>query len=163
MSRIKGGPKSLRERLDLYIERRGLDECWGWRGKDISKFCGKIRDDAGNIQYAPRAYWILENGPIPDGYEICHTCPGGDNKGCMNLRHMRIDTHASNIKDLDSRDRRAKWGTYYSPLVLPDDTVRLIRRLLSEGFSLRRISEMLRVGQATVWRISKDISYKDVR
>lgn len=42
-----------------------------------------------------RVLWILLRGKIPDGKEVCHTC---DNNLCMNINHLYLDDHKSNVQ-----------------------------------------------------------------
>ena len=46
-----------------------------------------------------QAAWIIENGPIPDGLIIRHTCNEGHN-GCCNINHLVLGTHKDNSRDL---------------------------------------------------------------
>jgi hypothetical protein len=52
---------------------------------------------------AHRFVWELTNGPIPDGYCICHRC---DNPNCVRPEHLFLGTVVDN-----NRDRHAK-GRY---------------------------------------------------
>jgi hypothetical protein len=47
------------------------------------------------VAYAHRAAWELTNGPIPQGLTIDHLCR---NRGCVNLAHLEVVTHAENIR-----------------------------------------------------------------
>lgn len=68
------------------IEECG-DECWEWMAYCNSKGYGKFKGDESG--YAHRFAWKLANGPIPDGYDVHHTCL---NKGCQNAKHMELKT-----------------------------------------------------------------------
>jgi hypothetical protein len=54
---------------------------------------------------AHRLQWMHLRGPVPDGLEVCHNCPGGDNRDCMNPDHLWVGTHGENIKDATEKWR----------------------------------------------------------
>lgn len=51
-------------------------------------------------QYAHRAVWITQHGPVPKGYEVDHIC---FNPGCILLEHLQLLTVREN------RQRRQTW------------------------------------------------------
>src|SRR5262245_35045500 len=55
----------------------GPDACWPWMGSK-DKGYGRI-SWLGKTYPAHHLAWILVNGPIPEGLNVCHNCPGGDN------------------------------------------------------------------------------------
>jgi predicted XRE-type DNA-binding protein len=154
--------KSLRERLEAKIIRRGEDECWPWRGIDWERIYGKIRDDSNVLQRATRMIYETFVGPIPEGREICHTC---DHPGCSNyLKHLFPGTHAENIQDA-SRKKRLRVDNQSglnNPRALTEEVVKQIKYLLrpSNGLNQRDIAKIVGVSQSTVWRISTGKTYK---
>lgn len=50
----------------------------------------------GKCQLAHRVSWQVVNGPIPDGFCVCHRC---NNKRCFNPEHLYLGTHAENMRD----------------------------------------------------------------
>lgn len=44
---------------------------------------------------AHKFYWQLENGLVPDGYELDHKCR---NRICVNPAHLEVVTHRENVR-----------------------------------------------------------------
>ena len=51
----------------------------------------------GRLEVASRFSWVLHNGPIPDGLEVCHHC---DNPACIRPSHLFVATHKENMEDM---------------------------------------------------------------
>lgn len=78
------------------------------------EFTGKKRKDGYGVKYvrfengkritmlAHRWMWECENGPIPDGMVVMHTC---DNPPCVNIHHLRLGTQADNARDMAEKGR----------------------------------------------------------
>jgi hypothetical protein len=48
----------------------------------------------GRMEQVHRIVWIKANGPIPNGYEVDHTCLV---RACIELTHLRLLTHQQNL------------------------------------------------------------------
>lgn len=53
-------------------------------------------------------------GPIPDGFEVCHTC---DNPRCASPDHLWLGTHQQNVTDAVSKNRNTGGRVYASHCV----------------------------------------------
>jgi hypothetical protein len=74
------------------------ETCWLWRGALTRGGYGTITHH-GHPHRAHRLSWILHNGPIPHGLFVCHNCPGGDQKRCVNPAHLFLGTTTDNMRD----------------------------------------------------------------
>jgi len=79
--------------------------CIEWKGAKRRGYPSLFWQDNGKPQnaYVHRMVWEMHNGPIPEGKVIMHTC---DNKGCVNIDHLRLGTQADNIADSIRKGRQ---------------------------------------------------------
>lgn len=82
--------------------RYALDQnaCWNWLGHLDRDGYGTTRR-VGTYR-AHRAFHIILVGPIPDGYEVDHTCR---NRRCVNPKHLEAVPGIVNRRRSDHRNR----------------------------------------------------------
>lgn len=90
------------------VVSQGVGGCWEWIGGKNEKGYGRIsvlENGSCKMKKAHRVSYIIKHGPIPkDGPQIImHTC---DNPGCVNHNHLRLGTHADNMRDMVSKKRQ---------------------------------------------------------
>lgn len=156
--------KPLERRLWSRVDRSGgPDACWPFLGSPGNRGgYGQILVDGHNTP-APRAAWIVANGPIPDGLLVCHRC---DNPPCCNPRHLFLGTHADNTADMVEKGRGkrppALRGVAHPGARLRDEQVKSIRLRLAEGVSQRQIARQYGVSQSQVSHIATGKHWTDV-
>jgi hypothetical protein len=84
------------------VDRRGERECWSWTAARNSCGYGSFWDGRAVVQ-ASRFSWQLENGPIPAGLYVLHSC---DNPPCVNPAHLFLGTQGDNVADRKAKGRR---------------------------------------------------------
>lgn len=156
------------------------DGCWEWQGSRTQFGYGKIKVQ-GVERTTHRFSWELANGPIPPGAYILHRC---DNPPCVRPDHLFLGTQADNIHDMDDKDRRnapsehlgargeAHWtrqkpeaaarGERVGGSKLTADDVREIRRLRTEGLTLKVIAARFGVTFTNVDMIVNHQTWKHV-
>lgn len=72
--------------------------CWIWKRAKSKAGYGMLVH-LGKVVYAHRFSWSERNGEIPERMCVCHNCPGGDNRLCVNPDHLWIGTGKQNIID----------------------------------------------------------------
>lgn len=84
-------------------------ECWLWKGFIDSKGYGRFSVKSaqpGRSMVSESAYriaWQLQNcRHIPAGMHVLHAC---DNPACVRPTHLRLGTHADNMRDMAERGR----------------------------------------------------------
>ena len=77
------------------VDKSGV--CWIWiAGKSAGYGMTSMNR---RLRHAHAIAWELINGPIPDGLDVLHNCPGGDNKACVNPAHLWLGTQRDNTID----------------------------------------------------------------
>lgn len=81
-----------------------LTGCRNWQGRLNANGYGIISVGKASVMMH-RAAWECQNGPVPDGMQVCHRC---DNRRCVNHEHLFIGTIADNQADKCQKNRQMK-------------------------------------------------------
>lgn len=125
-----------------------LKPCELWTGGKRPNGYGRLKVK-GKTLSAHRHAWTEANGPIAEGFHVCHHC---DVRLCVELSHLFLGTAAQNQADM-TRKGRGRIGDRNGSSKLTDSKVRDLRRLSSEGMSQRSIAAILGVTQGVVSRV----------
>lgn len=93
----------VREYLLARVQRRlqtTATGCRVWPG--ATRYGYGVMFAAGESWLVHRLVWMLNNGPIPDGFVVCHSC---DNPPCAELSHLWLGTHDDNMADAGAKGR----------------------------------------------------------
>lgn len=132
------------------VNTASADECWLWRG-DTNK------DGYGVFYFKDRKYGAHElalsfttgEKRHPE-LETCHAC---DTPLCCNPKHLRFDTHLSNVREMHERGR-ARNGSK-----LTSDKVRIIRERRAMGARQIDLAEQYGVNNGTISMIVRGIRW----
>jgi hypothetical protein len=101
MTKHRGKRGDFWSKVDM---SQGPDACWPWIGSLGRSGYGQVRVNK-KLYKAHRVAWEKTYGPLPFGFEVCHTC---DNPPCCNPAHLFKGTHLDNIADMIAKGRNTK-------------------------------------------------------
>lgn len=150
---------SVRDRLMAKIDKASSG-CWNWTAGKDSYGYGQMKV-GGKKRLCHRLSFEEENGPIPDGQCVLHSC---DNRACLNPDHLFLGTQPENIADMiaKGRDRKASQkGEAHGMAKLTEHEVIAIRS--SRGFSQSELASMYGVSQSAISLIRLGKKWKHVK
>jgi hypothetical protein len=146
------------------------ESCWLWTGSVNEHGYGKFFDGNGRLVGAHRFSWQLANGPIPDDLYVCHDCPGGDNRRCVNPTHLFLGDHSANVADAvkkrvywtGPRPECARHGESNHNAKLTEEQVLAIRQMRADGVQLKVIAARFGVSHKLVCSITLRRKWKHI-
>ena len=124
------------------------ESCWPWIGARHRNGYGAM-NYSGRIMRVHRISWLINNGAIPEGKQILHTC---DNPLCVNPDHLFVGTNSDNMADKVRKGRQAK-GENQGSSKLQENSVREIRQKYQQGISQRELAKQYNVSTPAISQI----------
>lgn len=84
--------------------QRAPSGCLEWTGSRGDRGYGYIGANSTGEVVVHRVAWAVQNGPIPDGLHVLHSC---DNPPCFDLNHLFLGTNEDNVRDRVEKGRSA--------------------------------------------------------
>lgn len=137
--------KPIPGRIVRSIRQHG--ECWIWTASKTKDGYGVLT--VGRKQFrAHRAAYEAFNGPIPEGFLVCHRC---DVPLCVNPDHLFIGSPKENTADMDAKGRRKAptVDTHPKYKIRPEER-EAIRQLRLNGEKLEDLARRYGVGFQTI-------------
>jgi hypothetical protein len=149
------------ESLKDLLERCSVNgECLEYCGSIIPSGYGQVRF-RGKIWMAHRLSYMLANGEVPTGLNVCHAC---DNKKCLNPKHLFSGTQKENIQDAFKKGLiiRPKGEEHPRATLTVSDVLKIRSLYIPWRFSYRRIASLLGVSPDIVQSIIFRKSWKHI-
>lgn len=118
---------------------------------------GRIRFRS-EVKGAHRVSYELNNGPIPVGMHVMHSC---DQPSCVNPDHLFVGTNRDNHLDKLRKQRQAR-GMMLHRSRMTHESVRRLRHLAVEGVTQKALAERFDLVQSSVWAIINRRSWKHI-
>ena len=137
--------------------------CWVWKGEIDRNGYGrtafrKNSDNEGRL-LAHRYSYERYKGEIPAGLHVCHDCPNGDNRACVNPDHLWIGTSLENNRDKGHKGNQCK-GVTNGQSKLSEDDVKNIRRRFGNGEFGTIIAKDYGVSPGLIYHIKNGKAWK---
>lgn len=138
------------------------NDCLEWTGGitniGYGRYTERIKDPVRfKTVLAHRRAWEVMNGPIPDGFDVLHTC---DNRRCFNVDHLRLGSHTDNMRDMVSKKRaNKKWSAKTGTRVWLKQEPRNheIRTAFLFGAEVKTIADLFGLSVGYVYKVIKCI------
>lgn len=127
--------------------------CWEWIGCSNNKGYGYFYILNKNI-YAHRFSYEYYIGKLKTGYEICHEC---NNPKCVNYKHLRQDTHKSNMFDM------LKIGNHKNQILSVDQVIQIKKELQNYYHGqVKDLAHFYKVSNRTISHIKTGINWSHI-
>lgn len=165
-ARKRGEPTMpIKERLLNGARLNEKTKCLEWQGTKRNGYgriiIGSRKNGTRHTTSTHRLSYLLFNGPIPDGYEVCHVC---DNPACINPDHLFVGTRQDNIDDRERKGRNIiKIGEEQPRAKLTKKAVKKCRDLhFKFGISFGNLARQYGVAKKTMMNAVNGITWKCV-
>ena len=156
---FKPSEKDLK-RFWRYVDKRGVSECWLWKGTTTGYGHGQFYFE-GKLIYAHRFSVMIEIGRLlKNGECALHDCPDGDEPSCVNPNHLFIGTKKDNTEDMIRKGRCSEGEKHYKSLI-SDEKAEEIRKLYATGkYTQKELGVANNLPQPSISRIIGNKIYK---
>jgi hypothetical protein len=148
------------------------DGCWLWTAARKGGYgvlgIGSRLDGSRRTVRASRVAWLLTSGAWPpDGIDVCHDCPGGDNRACVRPSHLFLGTRADNMEDARVKGRTngpnaPARGEAHGNATFTDETIRQMRAARAAGMTFAAIGRRFSASTASAFNIATRRTWRHV-
>lgn len=123
---------------------RKTEGCWLWEGGMNGDYGAFDNTSAHHMA------WVLTHGEVPEGQEVCHNCPGGDNPRCVNPAHMFLGTRRDNMQDAVRKGRVRRGERHGCARLTAEQVLDIRARYAAGGVSHEALASEFGVSRPTV-------------
>lgn len=150
------------DRFWARVVKTAGDGCWLWAGGTTAGGYGVAHDASGSMTTAHRVAWEITNGPIPDGKHVCHNCPGGDNRLCVNPSHMFLGTQAENMQDAAKKGRTTA-GERNARAKLDEQSIAWAKDRIDHGAKRGEVAAALGIHRETLYKAMSGKTWRHIK
>lgn len=132
----------VKERFEAGVLMIPFSDCHYWDANISSAGYGRMYAN-GKMTSAHRLSYMLYKGEIPNGMHVLHSC---DEPTCVNPSHLRLGTHADNMRDRSLREK----------CLTSLDQVKKIREELNSGIRQCVVAKKYGLSLKYIYRIKKN-------
>jgi hypothetical protein len=145
------------EKLEFYIKKNDLTNCWEWLRNTNNKNYGMICHK-GKMRLAHRVFYEKYKNEIPRGMNVCHSC---DNSKCCNPEHLFLGTQADNVHDMENkkRDNKSKGEKHFKAKISKKEVME-VRKKFNEGTTIREVYHLFNYSYQTIYYICINKTWK---
>lgn len=150
--------KYKKELIERLLKNKEIDQngCWIWQKCVKEHDYGIIRAKRRNYLAHRLSYEVFKNKKPGKKY-VCHTC---DNPLCINPDHLFLGDQTKNMLDAKIKKRMVHGENHYNRKLSITQVIE-IRKLLSIGFSQRRIAKIFNVSGSCISGIAINKTWKN--
>lgn len=149
------------ERFWRHVDKAGgALACWTWTGVRSPGGYGSINLGRRGAGFMPahRMSYRIHHGEVPAGMDVCHTC---DNPPCVNPAHLFAGTRKENMQDCVAKGRM-RVGEADGNARFTEVDIRQIRRMASEGTSVKSIAQTFSAHERTIRAIVRREQWRHI-
>ena len=159
----QGLSATVPKRFMRHIAPPNENGCIEWTGFRHKGY-GQI--NTGIPPYRPtRAHivsYVLFVGPIPDGMNVLHKCPGKHNRACVNPNHLTLGTQSENMRDRYDQVKNGFREATLRPLgigakLTPEQRDEIRAKHAAGGRTQWSLAHEYGVSQGTIWNVLNHI------
>lgn len=147
--------ESISIRFLRSVDMRADDECWPFLGQKSQDGYGafncRLPGESRSMPHiASRLMYMVLNGPIPSGQNVCHSC---DNPSCCNPGHLWLGSQSDNMVDMSQKGRGRKTGLNGSAHPMSKLTADDVRAIRASSDAHTNLANRYGVTEANIHRI----------
>lgn len=160
--KAKRAQEGLSIRFLRSVDMRADDECWPFLGQKSHAGYGAFNcrlpgEKRSTPHIASRLMYMVLNGPIPPGQNVCHSC---DNPACCNPGHLWLGSQADNMADMGHKGRGSKAGLKGTAHPMSKLTVDDVQAIRASSDARTALASRYGVTEANIHRIKTRRTWK---